>query len=105
MNGVSTYNVGKLWMWNNRKMKSVTFIHNYDVKCFYVVVQGTHKFVMMGRINFEDHVIIKRWRANEKMNVMGRMFKDEKNGVTIQSSLCLLLEVECVFKVLEFVIT
>jgi hypothetical protein len=26
----------------------------------------------------EDHALIKRWWANEKMNVMGKMFKDEK---------------------------
>jgi hypothetical protein len=32
----------------------------------------------MGYINFEDHVLIKRWRANEKMNVTGGMFKDKK---------------------------
>jgi hypothetical protein len=32
----------------------------------------------MGYINFEDHVLIKRWWANEKMNVTGGMFKDKK---------------------------
>jgi hypothetical protein len=47
-------------MWNNRKMKCVMFIHNDDVKCFHVVVQGTHKLVMMGCINFKDHALIKR---------------------------------------------
>jgi hypothetical protein len=47
-------------MWSNQKMKFTTFIHNDDVKCFYVVVQGTHKLVMMGRINFKDDVLIKR---------------------------------------------
>ncbi len=41
-------------------------------------MQRTHKLIVMGRINFEDHALIKRWRANEKMNVMGEMFKDEK---------------------------
>ncbi len=59
-------------------MKFTTFIHNDDVKCFHVVMQRTHKLIVMGRINFEDHALIKRWRANEKMNVMGEMFKDEK---------------------------
>jgi hypothetical protein len=59
-------------------MKFATFIPNDDVKCFHLVVQGTHKLVMMGRINFEDHAIIKRRRADEKMNVTGMMFKDEK---------------------------
>jgi hypothetical protein len=56
----------------------------------------------MGYINFEDHVLIKRWWANEKMNVTGGMFKDKKNKITIKSSLHLLLEVVHVFKVLEF---
>jgi hypothetical protein len=32
----------------------------------------------MGRINFEDHALIKIWWADEKMNVMGEMFKDMK---------------------------
>jgi hypothetical protein len=59
-------------------MKSATFIHNDDVKCFHVAAYGTHKLVVMGRINFEDHVLIKRQRVDEKMNVMGEMFKDEK---------------------------
>ncbi len=45
-------------------MKSTTFIHNDDVKCFHVVVQGTHKLVMMGRINFEVHALIQIWQAN-----------------------------------------
>jgi hypothetical protein len=50
-------------------MKFVTFIHNDDAKCFHMVVQGTHKLVMIGCINFEDHVLIKRQRVDEKMNV------------------------------------
>jgi hypothetical protein len=32
----------------------------------------------MGHINFEDRALIKSWRVDEKMNVMGEMFKDEK---------------------------
>jgi hypothetical protein len=32
----------------------------------------------MGRINFEDHALIKKWQADEKMNVRDGMFKDEK---------------------------
>ncbi len=62
-------------MW---EMKFVTLIHNDDVKCFHMVVQGTHKLVVMGHINFEDHALIKRWWGDEKMNVTGEMFKDEK---------------------------
>ncbi len=76
--GISTNNVGRLWMWSNQKMKSKTFIHNDDIKCFHVVVQRTHKHVVMGCINFKDHALIKRPWENEKMNVMNRMFKDEK---------------------------
>jgi len=34
--------------------------------------------------------------------VRREMFKDEKNMVTIESNLHLLLEVMCIFKVLEF---
>ncbi len=48
-------NVRRLWMWSNQKMKSATFIHNDDVKCFHMVVQGTYKLVVMGHINFKDH--------------------------------------------------
>jgi hypothetical protein len=59
-------------------MKSVTFIHNDDAKCFHMAIQGTHKLVVMGRINFEDHALIKRRRVDEKMNVTGGMFKDKK---------------------------
>jgi hypothetical protein len=47
-------------MWNNRKMKSTKFIHNDDAKCLHMAIQGTHKFVMMGHINFEGHVLIKK---------------------------------------------
>jgi len=59
-------------------MKFKMFVHNDDIKCFHVVIQRAHKLIVMGRINFEDRALIKRWQANEKMNVMGKMFKDEK---------------------------
>jgi hypothetical protein len=39
------------------------------------------------------------------MNAMGGMFKDKNDEVTIKSSLCLLLEVVRIFKVLEFIAT
>ncbi len=74
--GINLNNVRRLQMWSNQKMKYATFIHN--ARCFRVVVQRTHKLVMMGHINFEDHVLIKRWKVNEKMIVMGRMSKDKK---------------------------
>jgi hypothetical protein len=45
-------------MRNNQKMKFKAFIPNGDEKCFHVVVQGTKKVVVMGRINFEDEVLI-----------------------------------------------
>ncbi len=41
-------------------MKSAAFIHNDDMKCFDMSVQETHKLVATSRINFEDHVLIKR---------------------------------------------
>ncbi len=85
-------------------MKFVTFIHNDDATCFHVVVQGTHKLVVTGLINFEDHALIKRQQGDGKMNVMSEMFKDEKKGVTIESSLHLLLEVMHIFEVLNFII-
>jgi hypothetical protein len=33
---------------------------------------------MMGHINFKDHALIKRRWVDEKMNVTGMMFKNEK---------------------------
>jgi hypothetical protein len=65
-------------MWSNWKRKFATFIHNDDVKCFHMVIQGAHKLVVMGHINFKDHALIKKWQVDEKMNVMGGMFKDVK---------------------------
>jgi hypothetical protein len=64
-------------MWNNKKMKFVTFIHNDDAKYFHMVIQGTHKFVVIGRITFEDHALIKRRQVGQKMNVTVKKFKDE----------------------------
>jgi hypothetical protein len=55
----------------------------------------------MGHIKFKD-VLIKRWQTNEKMNVMGGMFKDKKKWENHRNQLCLLLEVMRIFKVLEF---
>jgi hypothetical protein len=51
-------------MWINAKMKFDVFIHNDDAKCFHMVVQKTHGFVMMGHINYKDHALIKRWQAS-----------------------------------------
>jgi hypothetical protein len=67
-------------MWSNWEMKYASFIHNDDVKCFHVDVQGSHKLIVMGNINFKDHVLIKRQQVGKKMNVTGGMFKDEKKG-------------------------
>ncbi len=83
----------------------MVFIHNDDVKCFHVVVQGTHKLVAMGHINFEDHAIITRWWVGknecDEQQAQGR----KKNGVIVKSSLHLLLKVVCIFEVLEFIAT
>ncbi len=86
-------------------MKSMASIHNDDMKCFHVAIQNKHKLLMMGCINFEDHVLIKRQWVGKKMNVTGGMFKDKKNKVIVENSLRLLLEVVHVFKVLEFTTT
>ncbi len=86
-------------------MKSVASIHNDDMKCFHMVVQDIHKLVVMGRISFEDHALIKRRWASKKMNATSGMFKDKKNKITVENSLHLLLEVVHVFKVLEFTTT
>jgi hypothetical protein len=40
----------------------------------------------------------------KKMNATSGMFKVEKNGVTVESSLCLLLEVVRIFETLEFIV-
>jgi len=61
-------------------MTFATSIHNDGVKCFHVVAQETHKLVVMGRINFKNHTLIKRWQACKKMNARSGRFKDEKKG-------------------------
>jgi len=80
------------------------FIHNDDAKCFHAAIQGTHKLVVMGRINFENHALIKKQRVDEKMNLTSEMFKNEKKKVIVESNLHLLLEVVRIFKVLEFTV-
>jgi hypothetical protein len=85
-------------MWSNQKMKFAAFIHNDDVKCFHVAIQETHKLVVMGHINFEDHALIKRRYACKKMNATCRRFKDEKNEVIVKKNLHLLLEVVHILK-------
>ncbi len=92
-------------MWTNQKMKFAAFIHNDDLKCFHVVIQGSHKLVVMGCINIEDHALIKRQQACIKMNVMGEKLKDEKKGVTVENNFHLLLEIVCVYEVLQFITT
>jgi hypothetical protein len=39
-----------------------------------------HKLIMMGCINFKDQVLLKKRWVDEKMNVIGEMFKDVKKG-------------------------
>jgi hypothetical protein len=48
-------------MWTNRKMEPKALIFNDEAKCLNTVVQRTHKFIMMGHINYKDHALIKRW--------------------------------------------
>jgi hypothetical protein len=37
-----------------------------------------HKLVVMGSINFKDHMLIKKQWADKKMNATSKKFKDEK---------------------------
>jgi hypothetical protein len=85
-------------------MELMVLILNDEVKCLHVAIQRTHKLVMMGHINYKDHALIKRWQVGKK-NAKDKKFKDEKNGVTVESCFCLLLEVVSVFEVLEFITT
>jgi hypothetical protein len=61
-------------------MKFAAFIHNDDAKCFHMVVEMTHKFVVIGRITFKDHALIKRQHVGQKKNVTIKKFKDKKKG-------------------------
>ncbi len=65
-------------MQNNWKTKSRAFIHNDDVMCFHMDVQGKQKVVVMGCHNFKDEPLIKRWQASQKMNATSKKLKDEK---------------------------
>jgi hypothetical protein len=73
-NDVESIQLKGLWMQNNWKMKSKSFIHNDDVKCFH---KGHKKVIMMGCNYFEDEALIKRWWKCQKINGMGRKFKDK----------------------------
>ncbi len=68
---------------------------------FPMVVQGTWKMVVMGHINFDDQVLIKRWQASEKWMQWARSSRTKKNGVTIKYGFCFLLKVVSIFEVLE----
>ncbi len=65
-------------------MRYEVIIHNNDVTCFHVDVKGTQKVVVIGRHNFEDEVLIKRWLACQKMNEMSGKFKDENKWSNYQ---------------------
>jgi hypothetical protein len=65
-------------MWRNQNMKFATFIHNDDAKCFHMAIQGTNKLVVMGYINFKDHMLIKtigRWKNECDMQDVQKMKK------------------------------
>jgi hypothetical protein len=47
-------------------MELMVLILNDEVKCLHVVIQRTHKLVMMGHINYKDHALIKRWQVGKK---------------------------------------
>jgi hypothetical protein len=58
-------------------MKFEVFIHNDDMMCFHVAIQGTQKMVMMGCHNFKDETLIKRWQSGQKMNGTGKKLKNK----------------------------
>jgi hypothetical protein len=43
-------------MWTNLKMEFEALILNDEMKCLHGAMQGTHKFIVMGPINYKDHV-------------------------------------------------
>jgi hypothetical protein len=61
--------------------------------------------VMIGRINFEDEALIKRWQVGKKMDMTNEKWKNEKNEIIIESCFRLLLEIVSVFEVLKFTTT
>jgi hypothetical protein len=91
--GVSTIDLGGIWIHNSWKMIFEAFIHNDDMTFFHVAIQGTQKVVVMGCHNFKDEALIKRWRA--------RSSRMKTNRITIESCFHLLLEVVLVFEVIK----
>jgi hypothetical protein len=58
-------------------MRSKVFIHNDEMTCFHVAMQGTQKLVVMGCHNFKDEALfLKQW-VGQKMNGTSGRFKDE----------------------------
>jgi hypothetical protein len=53
------------------------FIHNDEVTCFHVAIQGTQKVIMMGHHNFKDSELSKRRWATQKINKIGKKLMDE----------------------------
>ncbi len=64
-------------MQSSQKMRSKAFIHNDEVTCFHVAIQGTQKMVVMGYHNFKDEVLIKSRQAGQKMDGIAGKFKEE----------------------------
>jgi len=59
-------------------MKFEAFIHNDEVTCFHVVVQGLQKVIVMDRHDFKGEALIfKKW-ATKKTNEMNKKVKDKK---------------------------
>jgi hypothetical protein len=63
-------------------MKFEMFIHNDEVTCFHMVVQGTQKVIMMDCHNFKDEALIEKWHATQKTNETCWKLKD-KNIIII----------------------
>ncbi len=59
-------------------MRFEMFIHNDEVTCFHMVIQGTKKVIVMDRHNFKDEELVKKQKATQKTNETGGKLK-EKN--------------------------
>jgi hypothetical protein len=48
-------------MQNSQKKRFEAFIHNDEVTCFHMAIEGIHKIIMMDCHNFKDEALIKIW--------------------------------------------
>jgi hypothetical protein len=91
-------NLGGLWMQSSQKRRFEAFIHNDEVICFHMALQGTQKMIVMGHYNFKDEILIKRWQVVQKLNGTGRKLRTKINEIIVKSCFHLLQEIVCFWK-------